>query len=322
VCRGTVTVSYKPSVFSFQRTKAAQWKRSFGRGEVVWCPSWLSTDPRIERFDWSRFKVDATIHTTVFEWTQALHDATFSSETMSRLSVDISALVDSIVVHKRRPRELWSHEMTSFAVEEAQLRLLQVHCLNVIGHVAQVPDMAKMLVNDTSLINVVVGMALSSLEDIVVMAAVQTLQRLCTQDAGIARHLLAIPLDLFQGHSLLDGLVDAIDIWRMSPPLTSEVLVLMRHLYKFVPEVASSIPMTWTEPHYQFFQQCLVQPDNNLIHRNLTALVVEALVQAPSVVSAFTAGGLHWGFARLVHSCDQMNQHGVACGLTERITAT
>ncbi|RHY51496.1 hypothetical protein DYB34_001403 [Aphanomyces astaci] len=305
VCRGTVTVSYKPSVFSFQRTKAAQWKRSFGRGEVVWCPSWLSTDPRIERFDWSRFKVDATVHTTVFEWTQALHDATFSSETLSRLSVDISALVDSIVVHKRRPRELWSHEMTSFAVEEAQLRQLQVHCLTVLGHVAQVPDMAKMLVNDISLINVVVGMALSSLEDVVVMAAVQTLQRLCTQDAGIARHLLAIPLDLFQGHSLLDGLVDAIDIWRMSRPLTSEVLVLMRHLYKFVPEVASSIPTTWTEPHYQFFQQCLVQPDNSLIHRNLTALVVEALVQAPSVVSAFTAGGLHWGFARLVHSCDQ-----------------
>ncbi|RHY35429.1 hypothetical protein DYB32_000094 [Aphanomyces invadans] len=35
VCRGTVTVSYKPTMFSFQLAKSVQWKRSFGRGEIV-----------------------------------------------------------------------------------------------------------------------------------------------------------------------------------------------------------------------------------------------------------------------------------------------
>ncbi|ETW10133.1 hypothetical protein H310_00505 [Aphanomyces invadans] len=300
VCRGTVTVSYKPTMFSFQLAKSVQWKRSFGRGEIVWCPKWISTDTRIEGFDHSRYQVHASPNTTAYVWTYDLHRRAFSSDTLTKLSADISKLFDAIESGDRHL--VWTKEMSMFAYEESQLRLLQVHSLCVLGHLSQVPEMALILVKDSQLINFIVMMALSSLDDKVVIAAFQTLRRFCN-DPSIAQELMNIKLDIFQGHSVLHGILNAIDIWSTSGQLTSEVIVLLRQVYKLVPGAAVSIPSTWKVRHHEFFHQCLVAPDKEL-HRHLTAMVCEVLRQSPSIVKNFTDAGLHVGFARLLNSCD------------------
>ncbi|KAF0719012.1 Aste57867_1332 [Aphanomyces stellatus] len=186
--------------------------------------------------------------------------------------------------------------------EEPNLRALQIHSMAVLGNIFQVPSMSAVLVKDTELINAVASIAFSGLENSVIVAAIQTLRQFCLE-AHHTSTLANMKLDVFNDKPMLQGVLDALDIWRASIVVAREVIKLLRQVYKFAPECNASIPYFWTVGHYAYFRDCLASSDR-IIHEHLTGLMTEVINHTPCLAEKLTVGGLHVSFAELIHRCE------------------
>ncbi|OQR98493.1 hypothetical protein ACHHYP_08656 [Achlya hypogyna] len=299
VNQGEITIARRPSVFAFPfDAPPTPWKRTFGPGDIVWCPRWLTTNGRIQPYERALYHVQHCVpHTTVFVWTQEMHEYYLPVADRDVLSVDVAEMVATLEagVSLSVPTRL-----TAFCKEDAALRRLQTFGLATLGNLARGSrTFAAAFVADAGLINAVVSLAFSTLATALVTAAIDTLC-IITAEPAAAQQLYVLCLDRFAPTPVLQGVLDAMELWCVQPRVAERVLRLLRQLYTNVPEAPHTVARMWLPTHYATLRAFLSVGDTAL------AAAVAGLVRdllAPTLAPAFTAGGLHLAFAHFVGHC-------------------
>ncbi|EQC27841.1 hypothetical protein SDRG_14423 [Saprolegnia diclina VS20] len=298
VNQGEVRIELRHSIFAFRCPNARAWKRTFLPGDIVWCPSWLTTDRRIEPYAKAKYIIKhCAPHTTVFLWTQKQHEYYLPASDRTLLSNDISSMVN--VLSNGMPVDV-PPRIAAFCREDADLRQLQVYGIQTLEHLAAgSATFAASFVTDTGLMNALVSLAFSTLNMSLVVAALEALRSM-TAEPTLAQTFYSLRLDRFAPSSVLHGILDAVDLWCVTPAVATTVLALLRQIYALVPVARSTIPSTWRLTHFSSMRSFLVSTDLRLVEA-VTALLHDLVV--PDLMGVFTAGGLHFACAQLIGRC-------------------
>ena len=133
--------------------------------------------------------------------------------------------------------------------------------------------MLSVLVTDSQLINAIASIAFSNMEDYITCSAIKVLKDFC-QDEVKTLSLAQMQLDVFFQRTMLDGIINTIDIWSRSSDMTREILQLLRRIYGLAPKYVERIPESWSKHHFVYFRDCFVSFDTNL-HEQLINLIHE-----------------------------------------------
>ncbi|KDO31474.1 hypothetical protein SPRG_04089 [Saprolegnia parasitica CBS 223.65] len=298
VNQGEIQIELRPSMFAFRFPNTRPWKRTFRPGDIVWCPSWLTTDRRIEPYAKAKYIIKhCAPHTTVFLWTQKQHEYYLTESDRTLLSTDISSMVNILcngALVDVPPR------IAAFCREDADLRQLQVYGIQTLAHLAAgSATFAASFVTDTGLMNALVSLAFSTLHVSLVVSALEALQSM-TAEPNLAQQFYTLRLDRFAPHAVLHGILDAVDLWCVAPVVATTVLAFLRQIYALVPAARATIPTTWRMTHFLSMRSFMRSTDVGLVGA-VTGLLHDLV--GPDLMTVFTAGGLHFACAQLIGHC-------------------